>query len=180
MLTPRVLKNADQAAVYFEIDDYYVAGEQLAPSSWWGKAAQKLRLSGTVDRETFAHLLAGRLPNGEVLAKGGHGVHRPGVDLTFSAPKSVSLMALVAGDHRILGAHERAVSVALSYLERTAPRVRTKRGGILRLETSDNLLVARFNHDSSRALDPQLHSHAVVLNVTQRRDGAWKALSNEE
>ena len=72
MLTPRVLKNAAQAAVYFEIDDYYVAGEQLAPSSWWGKGAQKLHLSGAVERETFAHLLAGRLPNGEVLAKGGH------------------------------------------------------------------------------------------------------------
>jgi conjugative relaxase-like TrwC/TraI family protein len=180
MMTPRALESADQAATYFELDDYYVDGEQLSASAWFGKGAERLGLSGEVDRAAFASLLHGRLPNGVVIAKGGAGSHRPGVDLTFSAPKSVSLSALVGGNARILAAHGRAVAVALSYLEQTASRSRSKRDGIVRLEQNDNLLIARFNHDSSRATDPQLHTHAVVLNVAQRQDGAWKALSNEE
>lgn len=180
MLTPRLLVSAKQASVYFELDDYYVSDHQIAPSSWWGAGARRLGLKGEVDRQTFAELLTGRLPNGEVLRKGGAGTHRPGIDFTFSAPKSVSLAALVGGDDRILAAHERAVGAALQYIEDTAPRVRIRKGGSLRFETSDNLLVARFNHDSSRAADPQLHTHAVVLNVTQRQDGAWRAISNEE
>ena len=180
MMTPRALESADQAATYFELDDYYVDGEQLSASAWFGKGADRLGLKGEVDRKTFASLLHGRLPNGVVIAKGGAGSHRPGVDLTFSAPKSVSLAALVGQDVRILAAHERAVTAALTYLEETASRSRSKKDGLLRLEQNDNLLVARFNHDSSRATDPQLHTHAVLLNVTHRRDGAWKALSNEE
>src|SRR5687768_9115039 len=104
MLTARLLKNAHQAAVYFEQDDYYVDGEQIAPSAWWGEGARRLGLRGEIDRGTFADLLEGRLPNGVEIEKGGPGSHRAGTDLTFSAPKSVSLAALVGGDQRILEA----------------------------------------------------------------------------
>lgn len=179
MLTLRPLTCAVQASVYYERDDYYVDGVQLAPSSWWGEGARRLRLSGPVDRDSFRELLEGRLPNGAVLEHGS-GRHRPGVDLTFSAPKSVSIAALVGGDERILKAHEAAVTAALEYLQETAPRARNAVGGTNRLEQSKNLVVARFSHDTSRALDPQLHSHCVVLNVTRREDGEWRALANEE
>lgn len=180
MLSPRVLTSAKQASVYFEHDDYYVQGRQLAPSTWWGKGASRLRLQGEVDRRVFRELLTGRLPNGHEMRKGGIGIHRPGVDFTFSAPKSVSIAALVGGDERIFDAHDKAVTAALRYLEAKTPRVRIRSRGPARLETTDNVVVARFNHDSSRAADPQLHTHAVILNVTQRKDGAWRAVSNEE
>lgn len=67
MMTPRKLSNAQQAASYFERDDYYVDGSQIAPSSWWGKGASHLGLEGEVDRHTLSELLEGRLPNGVVL-----------------------------------------------------------------------------------------------------------------
>ena len=174
MMTPRPLVNAQQAAVYYEADDYYVDGQHLSPSSWWGEGARRLGLRGSVDRETFHELLHGRLPNGVDIARGGGKSHRPGLDLTFSAPKSVSLVALVSADDRVLKAHEHAVTVALSHLEERAVRARATKEGVTRTEETDNLLVARFNHDSSLALDPQLHTHAVVLNATQRSDGAWE------
>ena len=91
MLTLRPLSNADQAATYFERDDYYVAGAQAVPSSWWGKGAARLRLRGDVERDVFADLLHGRLPNGDMLDHGRGDKHQPGLDLTFSAPKTWSV-----------------------------------------------------------------------------------------
>lgn len=180
MLTIKKLTNAHQASVYYEHDDYYVQGRLVAPSRWWGEGARRLRLSGEVDRDKFRELLEGRLPNGDAIDTGGDGTHSPGLDLTFSAPKSVSLLALVHKDERVLRAHDAAVTVALKHLQATTGRVRTRRGGVLDIEETDNLVVARFNHDSSRALDPQLHSHCVVLNMTKRADKQWKALANQE
>src|SRR5690349_19292342 len=115
MLSIKTLTSAAQAASYYERDDYY-AKEVRSPSLWWGKTASSLGLSGTVDRSTFRDLLEGILPNGEVLPRRGDAKRRVAYDLTFSAPKSVSLMALVGGDERILRAHETAVSTALRYL----------------------------------------------------------------
>ena len=174
------LTNAHQASVYYDKDDYYMQSRLVAPSSWWGEGARRLRLSGEVDRDAFRELLEGRLPNGIILDKGSDGTHSPGVDLTFSAPKSVSLLGLIHGDERVLRAHEHAVTIALKHLQRTTPRVRVRSDGLLRVEATNNLIVARFSHESSRALDPQLHTHCVVMNATKRSDGQWKALANQE
>lgn len=182
MLSASPLPNPDVAHHYFERDDYYVKGEGLSPSAWWGEGARRLGLSGEVDRETFGKLLRGEMPDGSTLiGRGGDQAdRRPGLDLTFSAPKTVSLLALVHGDEAVSTAHDRAVTEALSHLEREAAWARMTVGGRTAPEATKNLVVARFVHHTSRELDPQLHTHAVVLNVTQRADGEWRAITNEE
>ena len=103
---------------------------------------------------------------------------RGGTDLTFSAPKSVSIQALAGGDVRLLTAHETAVARALDHAE-TLAACRVTAEGVTTRQTTGVLAVAQFRHDLSRAADPQLHTHSVVLNVTQRADGQWRALDNE-
>lgn len=170
------LKSSEQAASYYELDDYYLKGE--SPSEWYGEGAERLGLRGKVEREEFKRLLAGKLPDGQELEHGG-GSRRPGVDLTFSAPKSVSLMALVADDKRLLKAHQEAVDAALRWVEENASQARMTANRETKTVDTGNLCVARFEHSTSRELDPQLHTHAVVLNMTQREDGQWRALTNE-
>ncbi len=170
------LKSAAQAEHYYERDDYYVRGR--GPSGWWGRLSREFGLSGEVERGRFASLLRGELPDGGRLP-GGHGGDRsPGTDVTFSAPKSVSVMALVAGDERVTRAHRRAVDRALGWLEKNACLTRTTSEGVTVTEPGEGLLVARFDHDLSRGLDPQLHTHCVVLNVTRRPDGKLRAIQN--
>ena len=137
MLSIGVLQSSAQAGTYYAQDNYYTkdaqvggsdAGAGLGGSSRWdGRGAKGLGLTGAVDQGQFERLLNGELPNGVVLKRGQQGKHQPGWDLTFSAPKSVSLMALVAGDSRVIEAHNLAVSEALHYLEATTAQA----GGIL-------------------------------------------------
>ena len=103
--------------------------------------------------------------------------HRAGWDATFSAPKSVSLTALVGGDDRVREAHRAAVTTALDELERyTQARI----GGNNPAETTGKFIAAKFEHDTARPVDgyaaPQLHTHAVIFNVTERADGSTRAL----
>ena len=112
------LSSASQAASYYEADDYYAEGG-MAPSEWFGEAAEKLGLSGEVDREKFAELLEGRIAGQQLgTTRDGKVEHRPGWDITLSAPKSVSIMAEVAGDKRLIKAHGAAVKVALAHVEK--------------------------------------------------------------
>jgi conjugative relaxase-like TrwC/TraI family protein len=172
-----VANNTAAGAYYEQADDYY--SKDRSPSQWSGRAADELGLAGEVKAEDFRAMLDGRLPNGEQLHHAGEGSgRRGGTDLTFSAPKSVSLQALVAGDTRLLQAHETAVARALDRAEELAA-CRVTVDGVTTKQTTGTLAVAQFRHDLSRAADPQLHTHAVVLNVTQRPDGAWRALDNE-
>lgn len=170
------LSSAGQAASYYEADDYYAEGG-LAPSEWFGEAAQALGLSGAVDREQFADLLEGKVA-GEQLGttRDGKIEHRPGWDITLSAPKSVSIMAEVAGDKRLTAAHGAAVKMALAHVERHMAATRIRDGGEVRRETTGNLAIATFRHATSRAQDPQLHTHAVVINATQDKAGNWRSL----
>jgi conjugative relaxase-like TrwC/TraI family protein len=92
----------------------------------------------------------------------------------------VSIEALVGGNAAVVAAHEAAVSEALRYLEARAVNVRVTNDGVTRRESTDNLVVARFQHHTSRRLDPQLHTHALVLNATRTRDGQWKAVVNDD
>lgn len=182
MLSLSVISSSSAASSYFEKDDYYVRdGGQ--PSAWHGKGAEALGLSGPVDRETFQGALEGKLPNGEQLGRTGKDgaiEHKPGWDLTFSAPKSVSVAAEVGGDERLIQAHDEAARKALDFVEARAAITRLKEGGEVRQEHTGNLAAALFRHDTSRALDPQLHTHAVVLNATQRQDGEWRSLESRE
>ena len=174
--TLSALSSASQAASYYEADDYFAEGGD-APSEWQGSGAQSLNLSGPVDREQFIKLLEGKVAGQELgTMRDGAWEHRPGWDLTFSAPKSVSMMAEVVGDRRLVAAHERAVRTALGLAESHLSATRIREDGSVRREATGNLVIATFRHGTSRALDPQLHSHNIILNMTQDEAGQWRSL----
>jgi conjugative relaxase-like TrwC/TraI family protein len=175
------LKSAAAAASYYENDDYY-SEKGDAPSEWFGKGAAQQGLSGDVDRAAFVQALDGITADGEQLGtmREGELQHRAGWDMTFSAPKSVSIMAEVAGDRRLIAAHDTAVRAALSYVEEHGAATRIRTGGKVGTVETGSLTAAVFRHDTSRELDPQLHSHGVILNMTKSADGAWRSLESRE
>lgn len=184
MLSIGVVKSSKNVHKYFtDEDNYYLMDkEEIKKSSeWMGKAAESLGISGQVVKEQdFLNFLNGKISNDVQigLMKDGSIKHRPATDLTFSAPKSVSVMALVAGDKRLIKAHHKAVSVALKKAESLYAEARVTKNGETRYEKTDNLLIGAFQHTTSRELDPQLHTHGVVINATQKADGNWRALSS--
>ena len=109
-------------------------------------------------------------------------VHRPGRDVTLSAPKSVSLAALVGGDVRVVDVHDRAVQATLAWIEGNAAETRMKDPATGRMvrEGGQKTVAATFRHDTSRNLDPQLHTHAVIANMVQGEDGKWRSMANEK
>lgn len=184
--TLAVLTDPAAAASYYEADDYYT-NDAKAPSRWHGRAADALGLEGEVDPETFAAMLEGKLTDGTLIGTTRHGAreHKLGWDMTFSAPKSVSTLGLVAGDRRLLDAHDRAVIAALDYAERHVSVTRVREGKSIEPVLTGNLTVATFPHFTARATegqqpDPQLHTHSVILNMTQRDDGEWRSLESRD
>ena len=167
---------ARHVATYYEADDYYT--RDASPSEWHGEGARALELSGPVDRQAFANLVEGRLPRGLAPHCGG-GARRGGTDFEFSAPKSFSIQALVNGDARLIEVHRSAVATARQRIEATIATRVTERGRT-RLELTGSAVIAQFEHATSRAGDPDLHSHVVVLNVTSRADGMWRSVENAE
>ena len=159
-------------------DDYY-SGRGESPGRWTGGGAETLRLGGRVDDDGFMALMDGRDPgSGERLKRVGGRSKVAAFDLTFSAPKSVSVLFAV-GEPALAGAlveaHESAVDAALGYLEREACRVRRGRGGVRR-EVGEGFVAAAYRHRMSRAEDPQLHTHVVAANMARGADGRWTAL----
>ncbi|EPG5037040.1 MobF family relaxase, partial [Klebsiella pneumoniae] len=178
MLSFSQVKSAGSAGNYYtEKDNYYVIGSM--EERWQGKGAEALGLEGKVDKQIFTELLQGKLPDGSDLTRIQDGVnkHRPGYDLTFSAPKSVSMLAMLGGDKRLIDAHNRAVTVALNQVESLAS-TRVQKDGVSETVLTGNLIIARFNHDTSRAQDPQIHTHSVVINATQNGD-KWQTLASD-
>jgi conjugative relaxase-like TrwC/TraI family protein len=171
--------------------NYWQQGNTVL-GEWQGKMAERYGLAGAIDAEHFARLSEGQNPaTGEQLVRHRTGQayrttdgttvkpveHRAGWDATFSAPKSVSLTALVGGDDRIREAHRQAVTTALTELERyTQARI----GGNNAAETTGKFIAAKFEHDTARPVDgyaaPQLHTHAVIFNMTERWDGSTRAI----
>ena len=173
-------------------DQSYWSRGQTVTGEWQGRLAERFGLSGAVGAEEFARLSEGQHPTtGEQLVRhrqaheyqnaDGRTVtsveHRAGWDATFSAAKSVSLTALVGGDDRVRMAHREAVAAALTELERyTQARI----GGNHPAEGTGQFVAAKFEHDTARPVDgyaaPQLHTHAVIFNVTERENGQPRAL----
>ena len=159
------------------VEDYYVGGPEAA-GTWEGAGAAVLGLSGTVHGAALDHVLAGEhpatgAPLGRVLA-----ARRPGFDLTFSAPKSVSVLFGIGDDALravLRDAHDRAVSDALGYMERHAAVARRGPAGVHTI-AGNGFVAAAFRHRTSRAGDPQLHTHVLVANVTLGADGRWSTL----
>jgi conjugative relaxase-like TrwC/TraI family protein len=162
-------------------DDYY-SGRGEAPGEWAGRGAAALGLAGRVEAAQFNALMAGLDPSDEALerrlrdSRGEPNV--VGFDLTFSAPKSVSVL-FGAGDEqaagRLIAAHESAVRAALEYVEDAAVKVRRGKGGAV-VEAGEGVVAAAYRHRMSRSLDPQLHTHVVCANVARGPDGRWTAL----
>jgi len=201
MLTISKPLSAGQARRYHEEEfqngreNYYSEGE-LIRGQWHGQLADPWGLTGEVREEHFARLAEGQHPvTGEQLVrhqtaretKNARGEtvttmeHRAGWDATFSAPKAVSITALVGGDDRVREAHRESVRVALNELE---PYVQARLGGNRRPETTGKFVAALFEHDSARPVNgyaaPQLHTHAVVFNLTETADGTVRPLQPRE
>ena len=177
-----------QGASYYERDGYYAKDdpEHLRLSAWAGRGAAELGLEGAVDPDTFKAVLEGKVPDGSGRQLGRRGKdgeiqHRPGRDLTLSAPKSVSLAALVGGDARVTEAHDRAVARTLAWFEKNVAETRMKdpETGRMARTGDQKTVIATFRHDTSRNLDPALHTHAVIANMVQGEDGKWRSMANE-
>lgn len=161
-------------------DDYY-SGAGEAPGQWFGAGAVAMGLVGEVDPADFQQVVMAAVDpgSGEPLRKLVRDKPVCGMDLTFSAPKSASLLFFLGdGDARaaVRRAHDEAVAAALGYMEREACVVRAGDGGRGGREVAEGFVGAAFRHRTSRALDPQLHTHAVVANLARRSDGRYIAL----
>lgn len=188
MLTIRAMSDGrGYSSRHLEHSDYYAEGERVE-GRWQGRGAELLGISGEVKPEDLESLRQGLDPRtGEFLrqrqsadrvsADGtvrSHG--RNLYDFTISAPKSVSLVAILGEDKRLIEAHEKAVAETLHELE-THACARVRQGGANENRHTGNLVVAVYHHDTSRELDPQLHTHAVAANLTyDGTEGRWKAL----
>jgi conjugative relaxase-like TrwC/TraI family protein len=182
MFTAVAQKNLGDAENYFDEhlsqNDYYAAGE-IRPGQWIGAGAERLGLKSEVTREQFHALCENQNPNdGERLTQRQlkEGQRRVFYDFTCSAPKSVSVLAVTLADERLVTAHEEAARIAFRELEAFAA-TRVRKQGNQKDRTTGNLAAAAFTHTSSRALDPQLHTHFTVFNATfDDRERSWKAL----
>ncbi|HAY0260912.1 TPA: conjugative transfer relaxase/helicase TraI [Escherichia coli] len=165
------------AGYYSHEDNYYASGS--LESRWMGEGAEKLGLKGEVASADMDAVRQGKLPAGSDLSRMVNGVnkHRSGYDLTFSAPKSVSVMALVGEDRRFIEAHNRAVAVVMQEVEKLVS-ARITEDGKTETVLTGNMVAALYNHDTSRDLDPQLHTHALVFNATFA-DEKWRSLASD-
>ena len=194
MVTAKTQYNLKNAREYFEehlcVGDYYDEGQRVA-GEWVGVGAERLGLAGKVRADDFLRLCENQHPaTGEKLTpelkttriKDGQTVadRRIFYDFTFSPPKSVSLAGFLGDDERIFKAHDRAARVALKNFEDFAA-TRVRIGGARSERLTGNFAAALFTHDTSRALDPHLHTHCIVFNATfDPVENRWKALENHE
>lgn len=178
MLSVANVRSPSAAASYFASDNYYASADADRSGQWVGEGAKRLGLNGKVEAQTFDALLRGELPDGSSVGNPGQ-AHRPGTDLTFSVPKSWSLLALVGKDERIIAAYREAVLEALHWAEKNAAETRMVEKGKTVTQATGNLAIGLFQHDTNRNQEPNLHFHAVIANVTQGKDGKWRTLKND-
>jgi conjugative relaxase-like TrwC/TraI family protein len=194
VVTAKTQYNLKNAREYFEehlcVGDYYDEGQRVA-GEWVGVGAERLGLAGKVRADDFLRLCENQHPGtGEKLTQRQNTTRTEGdkntanrrvfYDFTFSPPKSVSIVGFLGNDERIFKAHARAVQAALKDFEAfAATRVRV--GGVRSERLTGNFVAAQFTHDTSRALDPHLHTHCIVFNATfDAVENRWKALENYE
>lgn len=167
---------------YYKRDNYYTKDGAISNSDWYGKGAEEAGLRGKIKEKPFDKLLFGSLPDGTSIrmkkATSDGLKERAGTDLTFSAPKSISLKAFLGEDLRLIQAHKEAVRAALDMVQ--SRYVATRVGGQAdrRLEYTENMIIAQFHHDTSRAMDPQLHTHNILFNGTRAKEG-WRSVYDD-
>src|SRR3990167_7897977 len=177
MLSIKPLDSAQKACDYYlEAAEYYFRDSTAV--QWLGNAKQYLKLDDKVNTDEFLKLLQGHLPNGQIL-QNSEGKHRPGFDMTFSAPKSVSLLVGLGVGPELVNFHDEAVKYSVSQIEKEFAAARIYRDGQKYYEKTNNLLIASFRQPTSRALDPALHTHCVTLNMTFV-DGKARSLASDK
>jgi conjugative relaxase-like TrwC/TraI family protein len=177
----------DGQAIDKGADNYYA--NESTQLTWQGEGAELLGIQGKeVDRQDFIDFLDGKITNPangvlQDLSDNSKGAERRlGYDFTVSAPKSVSIVGLVGGDQKVIDAHNKANAMALAWLEKHGSQIRVKdENGNNKVETTGNLLYATVQHETSRANDPQLHNHNVIVGVTYDTEREkWRSLTNDE
>ena len=158
------------------VEDYYLS-EGEAAGEWIGTGPLALGMDGKVDGEALHRVLAGEDPASGDPLRSTRGTRVPGFDLTFSAPKSVSVLFGIWDDdvrEHIQQGHDQAVADALGYLERVAASARRGHAGVESV-AGEGFVAAAFRHRTSRAGDPQIHTHVLVANLVRCHDGRWSA-----
>jgi conjugative relaxase-like TrwC/TraI family protein len=167
---------------HLKADNYYTSDRE-PPGRWMGKAAERLSLHGPVVESEFEAALAGRDPKtGRSLTRQHMQDHAAGWDMTYSAPKSVSVLWALSNEgerQAIIAAYQAAVATAVQQLERSAAFTRRGPAGKAR-EATAGLLVAAFDHHTSRESDPQLHTHCFVFNLAPRHDRSWGSILSRD
>ena len=179
------LGSAAASVHYFEREGGYYARndpEHRRASRWHGAGAAALGLKGRVNAWPFRAVLEGKVPKTDIRLgrrrREGETEHEPGHDITFSAPKSVSLEGLLWGRDDVVRAHDGAVRATLDFIEARLleTRVWDREFRRMRRVPAPSMVAATFRHIASRDLDPQLHTHAVIANMTQDTEGRWRSL----
>ena len=180
-MTVRVttLKGAGAGRYYTErLPSYYLDGDE-PPGRWWGRGADRLGLQGEVDADAFLAVMAGQDPvTGRDLGRRYGEKSVRGYDATFSAPKSVSVLFGLGDEEtrrQVVEAHENAVGAVLGWIESHA-HTRMRHHGHVVCVDAEGIVVGLFRQHTSRKLDPQLHTHAVIANRVRAADGRWLAL----
>ncbi len=160
-------------------DNYYLKEQSQGDNTFWhGKLAEEAGLLGkSVDQKTLESVLSGHLGDETIKGKR-ENTHRSGLDLTFSAPKGISTLALVGGDTRLLDGQINAVKFVLNQIEKDAAQVKvTHEKGVQAFENTGNMAFAVIPHKTSRENDPQLHAHVLTANMTRDKEGELRALA---
>jgi conjugative relaxase-like TrwC/TraI family protein len=167
--------SASQAMGY-----YYEKDPIFSACKWHGKGSEELALSGSVKKADFVNLISGNDPYGhQVVSDGVNAHHRGCIDIPFSAPKSVSIMALHVGDDRLVDAHLAAVTRTIAYIETNYIYARKTENRLTSVEKTGKGVFATFTHSTSRENDPQLHTHTLTMNMTPASNG-WRAVWNDQ
>ncbi|MGE3738215.1 MAG: MobF family relaxase [Geminicoccaceae bacterium] len=177
MLTLAVIRTPERVVDHFSAVHRY--GGAMRPAvTWFGKGAALTGLRNPVDPACLLPLLDGRIDEMTLLGRirAGAREHRPGWELMFSAPKSVSLVALAGGDERLVTAHDRAVKSALSWLEAETAYTRLGNGSKPQPHLTGCFLAVTVRHELSRAAEPHLHSRTLLINATLASPGRWRSL----
>ena len=185
MMSISQISSAGAASSYYQSDNYYAKEGKDGQGIWVGQAAKELGLAGKdVSPDQFKSILAGELPNGQKLFRvvADEKKHIPGYDITFSAPKSVSIMSEVLGWHEYRKAHDKAVKSTLEKVETMFLKTRkfNKKSGKQETIGNQKMIAALFTHDVSRNQDPQLHTHCVIANAVQGENGKFRSIHSRE
>ncbi len=177
---------AEAGISYYENEGYYADNdpEHKFATQWFGQGAEVAGLTGHIEKSVFDKVLQGYVPNMDIrLGRkiNGEFKHQTGLDVTFNAPKSVSMVALLGGREEFGEAHDMAVAAALTFLEKDTLKTRIQDPETKQKLITGNqkMVVGLFRHEASRSLDPHLHTHSTILNMVHGEDGKWRSMHNK-